>query len=639
MDMPRLFCPSRQARQAVQALMLAVGVALTITSLPAWAQDRAGDGHFEQADCPMMLPGEVNITCGYLSVPEVHGDASSGTIKLAVAILHSHSEHAQPDPVVHLQGGPGQGDLERAFGWLNSPYLADRDVILVDQRGVGFSQPALACPEVDEATLDSLIQGRSQADLIAGDVAGATACRDRLVSEGVRLDAYNTLQTAADFESLRLALGYEQWNLHGHSYGVLVAQTLMRLYPQGIRSVILEATMPLQQTAQETAMFGRALDEVFRGCAGDATCNAAYPQLAERFQTVVERLTLEPSRLPVQLERGGALMNVPVDGQLFANIMFLQLYAPQSIPYVPFMISQAAAGNAPIMTIPAQNTLAFLHGAAYTGQRLLVTCQDILPFAPAEDGSQTAQLYPYLAGVQVMTSWSIRQVCAALGVAPASSDFAQPVNSDIPTLLLHGQYDPRLTPDYDAQVARTLPNSYAYIVPGVSHQAVLFSPCAQTIAAAFVANPSQEPASDCLAQVPPPAWVLPGEVYATPAMVNLVRATMEPLNPLMLLLLVICLLIFLAALIAALRSKTRTSALRWLSALVALLGLITLLALIAIILTTLTNGTLIAFGIPGSAALIRFLPLVAGILAVALAGLVLLRWLRRASESTRNSHL
>jgi pimeloyl-ACP methyl ester carboxylesterase len=638
MNWMKLSATTKAARRTIcMVVLVSLVLFLNVTDAHVMAQDVVEPGRFEEAECPMILPGDVNITCGYLSVPEVQSDASSRTIRLAVAILHSHSDQPQPDPVVHLQGGPGQGDLERSFGWLNSPYLAERDLILVDQRGVGFSEPALACPEVDQATVNSLIQGLSQEALIAGDVAGAAACRDQLLSQGVTLEAYNTLRIAADFEALRLTLGYEQWNLHGTSYGVLPTLTMMRLYPASIRSVTLEATMPLQPSVEESAMFGRALDEVFSGCANDAACNAAYPQLADQFQAAVDQLNSQPVMLHVQLASNGPLVDVPMDGQLFANILFLQLYSPPTIPYAPLMISQVAAGNGQVMTIPAQNTIAFLSGAAYTGQRLLVTCQDILPFAPPEDGTQTAVAYPYLAGVQLMTMWSIRQVCESWGIPAASADFAEPVNSDLPTLLLHGQFDPRRTTADDVQVAQTLPNSYRYIVPGVGHSAVQTSPCAQSIAATFVSDPSQEPATDCLAEVHGPAWILPGEVYVTPAMVNLVRSTMEPIKPLLVLLVLICLLIFIAALIGAVRGKTQARTIRWLSGLVALTGLVTLLTLIAIILATLTNGTLIGFGIPGTLALIRFLPLVAGAFAVALAVMVVLLWLRRFPGSTRSA--
>lgn len=637
MNWMRLSGTNGAARRTIVG-MLIVGLVLLLNStiVPAMAQDVVAPDHFEEAECPMMLPGDINVTCGYLSVPEVHEDSNSRTIRLAVAILHSHSDHPQQDPVVHLHGGPGQGDLLRIFGYLNSSFLNERDLILMDQRGVGFSEPALHCSEVDEATLNSLMAGASREDLIAGDVAAAAACRDRLQNQGVILDAYNTLQSAADFESLRLALGYERWNLYGTSYGTLLAQTMMRLYPDTIRSVTLEATMPLQQTAEETTMFGRALNAVFTGCASDAACNAAYPVLEEQFRAAVERLNVQPVTLSVQIVQNGGFIEVPMDGQLFANILFNQLYSPAGIAFVPFMIDQAANGNGQVMTIPASQLFRLLRSGINTGARLSVTCQDILPFAPEEDGATTAQAYPYLTGVQIITSWSIHQVCQTWGVPAQNSDFAQPVNSTIPTLLLHGQYDPRLTTEYDVQVAQTLPNSYVYVVPAVSHQALLASPCAQAIATAFVSNPIQEPGSDCLTAVPAPAWILPSEVHATPAMVNLIQATMEPLNPLMLMLVVICLLVFAAALIRAVRVTTLEPAIRWLSALVALSGMVTLLVLIALILSTLSNSTLIGFGIPGSMAWIRFLPLVVGVVAAVFVVLVGLQWLRRTSESTRS---
>ena len=383
-------------------------------------------------------------------------------------------------------------------------------------------------------------------------------------------------------------------------------------------------------------MFGRALDEVFSGCANTPSCNAAYPQLSEQFRAAVERLNAQPEILSVQVVQGGELIDIPMDGELFANILFLQMYSPASIPFVPFMIAQVAAGNGQTMTIPTAQTLRLLSAGADTGERLSVTCQDILPFAPVEDGTQVRQAYPYLTDIQIMTSWSIRQVCESWGLPVQSADFAQPVSSTIPTLLLHGQYDPRLTSEYDLQVAQTLPNSYVYVVPGVSHQALLTSPCAQTIATAFVSDPSHEPASGCLDEVPAPAWVLPDAVHATPAMVNLINATMEPLNPVMLVLLVMCLLIFVAALIKSVRGAAQVPTIRWLSAVVALLSMVTLLVLIAIILTTLRNSTLIGFGIPGGMAWVRFLPLVTGGVAILLAGLVGLRWLRQSSQSMQN---
>ncbi|MBX3084669.1 MAG: alpha/beta fold hydrolase [Anaerolineae bacterium] len=640
MPLMKLPSPQQLGRQLVGVCVLVcLLLMLMSTDMSVLAQSKGKSSRFEEAKCPMPLPNDVNVTCGYLSVPEDHNEVNSRPIKLAVAILHSHSNHPQPDPVVHLHGGPGQADLRRIFGYLNASYLAERDLILVDQRGTGFSEPSLRCPEVDDATLNSLLQGRTRQDTIDGDVAGAAACRDRLQNEGITIAAYNSLQSAADFEELRQALGYAQWNLYGTSYGALLAQIMMKLYPDTIRSVTLEATMPLQQTAEEPAMFGRALHEVLSGCANDPSCNAAYPRLAEQFRAAVERLDAQPVMLNVQLVRDGAFSKLPMNGQLFANILFLQLYSPVSIPYIPFMVTQVAAGNGQVMVIPANQTLRLLSSGIETGERLSVTCQDILPFTVVEDGTQTAQEYPHLAGVQIMTSWSIHPVCETWAVPAMPEEFSMPVSSTIPALLLHGQYDPRLTTAYDTQVARSLPNSFAYIIPGVSHQALLTSPCAQAIAATFVSNPTHEPATGCLAEVTAQKFVLPDELYPTSAMVNLTYATLEPLNPLLLVLLLICIVTFIAGLFSTIHRKTQSLAIRWLSALVALLGLVTLLALIGVVLINLSNSTLIGFGIPASMAWVRFLPLIIGIAAIILTLLMGRLWLLRswrASTSIRS---
>ena len=70
------------------------------------------------------------------------------------------------------------------------------------------------------------------------------ACHDRLVQHGVDLSAYNSAATAADIEDLRVVLGYSKWNLYGGSYGSRIALTVMRDFPQGVRSVILDSAIP-----------------------------------------------------------------------------------------------------------------------------------------------------------------------------------------------------------------------------------------------------------------------------------------------------------------------------------------------------------------------------------------------------------
>jgi len=66
------------------------------------------------------------------------------------------------------------------------------------------------------------------------------------VHQGVNLSAYNTQESAADIEDLRIALGYQQLNLYGVSYGSLLVLDTMRFFPQSVRSAVIDGVVPPQ---------------------------------------------------------------------------------------------------------------------------------------------------------------------------------------------------------------------------------------------------------------------------------------------------------------------------------------------------------------------------------------------------------
>ena len=119
---------------------------------------------FEAADCPFDEPLGQDVECGYLIVPEDRAQPDGKTIRLAVARFRSDSAKPAPDPIVYLEGGPGGSPLRALipqFGVLFAPLLEKRDLILIDQRGTGYSQSALDCPEYKEWTLGALDQNLS----------------------------------------------------------------------------------------------------------------------------------------------------------------------------------------------------------------------------------------------------------------------------------------------------------------------------------------------------------------------------------------------------------------------------------------------------------------------------------------------
>lgn len=106
-----------------------------------------------------------------------------------------------------------------------------------------------------DLTLDTLDDDLTLEEGQALTLEALTECRDRLLADDVDLTAYNSAESAADVADLRVALGYDEWNLYGISYGTRLAQTIVRDYPEGIRSVILDSSYPLAANLQtETAV-------------------------------------------------------------------------------------------------------------------------------------------------------------------------------------------------------------------------------------------------------------------------------------------------------------------------------------------------------------------------------------------------
>ncbi len=249
-----------------------------------------------QKSVPRFEPGSCNydvttslvegrdLECGTLVVAEQHAKPNGPTIQLGVAIIKSHASSPAPDPVVMLQGGPGGSTIDTYLQLIPmSPNLQgiNRDIVLFDQRGTLYSKPSLFCEQYYQEGIQQLNEDISKEESNKQAQAALKACHDQFVSQGVNLSAFNSFENAADVEDLRQVMGWNQINLYGVSYGTLLALHVLREYPQGLRSVILDSVVPPQKNFIPDApqSQNRALEAVFKGCAEDGDCSAAYPAL------------------------------------------------------------------------------------------------------------------------------------------------------------------------------------------------------------------------------------------------------------------------------------------------------------------------------------------------------------------------
>lgn len=472
----------------------------TPTLVPATATPETTTATFAETECPFQ-PGENHITCGYLTVPENRSVPDNADIQLFVAIVHSSSE-APAEPVIFVHGGPGAqaaGSAPRLtdrFGVL----LATRDLIVFDQRGAGLSQPSLDCsewPALIYPTYGTILTPEEQRVLME---EAHIACRDRLVASGIDLTAYHSAESAADVNALRLALGYEQVNLYGVSYGTRLALTTMRDFPHAVRSAILDSVVPLEVDlyAAIPAHRERSLELLFSHCAADDACGGAFSNLKGGFYTVVDALDAEPAMVYLRSGHTGQFYDVAVDGDMFIDAIFWALYSSETIPHLPRYLSQIARGNVTDWQGPVA-IAAFRFDWSSEGAGTAVMCNEELAFSSMTPITET--LHPrqqeYVARRQVARV----DECAVWQLSGAPGIENEAVHSAIPSLVLAGEFDPITPPHWGKQVAETLDNAYYYEFPSVGHGVLGARGCARAMVVAFIDAPDREPVVDCFAEL------------------------------------------------------------------------------------------------------------------------------------------
>jgi pimeloyl-ACP methyl ester carboxylesterase len=458
-----------------------------------------GVPRFEKTDCWFKEPLGSDIECGWVIVPEDHAKPEGKTIKLAVARFKSNADKPEPDPIIYLEGGPGGSALKsyiNQFDFFFGPLLDKRDMILFDQRGTGYSEPSLACPEYTKAVFDMLPQDLKAAESEALANKALLACRDRLAKEGVNLDAYNSAQNAADIEAVRQALGYDQVNLYGISYGTRLALTALRDAPAKVRSVVIDSvyTPQVDLYSQIPVNGERAFEAMFAACEAEPSCAWNYPDLRQAFFDLKAKLDKEPVTFTVTMN-SGEKHQMLMNGDSLMGLVFQSLYATSIIPMLPRLIYDLRDGNTDLAA-GLQGEFLSQYDKVNVGMQHAVQCKEELPFVTQTDIEKALQQH---ADYAALGSRGIIELCTAWNLSPADAKENQPVSSDVPTLVVSGEFDPVTPPGWAEEAARTLSRSFYFNVPRAGHGPTITEDCPRSILLEFLGNPTQQPNTTCLA--------------------------------------------------------------------------------------------------------------------------------------------
>jgi len=454
-------------------------------------------GSIALAPCTLATPGSpatVAAFCGGLEVAEDRAAAGGRRIELALALVPSRARHPRPDPVFMLAGGPGQSARE-SFPAVAAAFvdvLRERDVILVDQRGTGGSN-ALDCgaPQDDDG-------------LTSIDADSARRSAERCLAA---LDAdprhYTTSDAVRDLEAVREAIAAPHVNLVGISYGTRVALEYLRRHPQRTRTVVLDGVVPpgLALGSEHARNLEVAVDGQFALCEADDACRREFGAPRVLLDRLLADLDAQPRTVRYRDPLTDAVHEDAMTRATVANLVRLYAYSPLLAASLPRTLAEAAAGRPEVLMAQARLADAMVGEQIASGLQLSVICTedaDRLRADPADADT--------LMGTAFVASLLAQCEVWPRGARPG--DFNEPVRSDVPALLLSGEFDPVTPPRYAETVLEYLPNGRHLVGRGQGHN-LLPAGCVPQLVSRFIAS-ADAAALDagCLDRLAPPPPVL-----------------------------------------------------------------------------------------------------------------------------------
>lgn len=439
---------------------------------------------------------DQKIDWRFLEVPESWAKTDSKTIKLAVAVIHSKASTPNA-PVVFIQGGPGAGAIIGLRRWLNHPLRLNRDIILIDMRGTGFSEPTL-CPDLGKQFMEVLAENDAPDTEIAHRVKMALDCKNDLLTRKIDIGAYNSKSISLDLHALKQLLGYGIWNVYGISYGTHIAMQYANDFPDDIQSIVLDSSVPPRAGyySQNTSNYVRALNVLFDRCKKDPTSNRAFPMLEKTYYETIESL----KKTSLELE-------VPADivpsGKFYFNAEDMMiaihqcLYDRKLIPVIPLMIKEFHNRNKDILRVLIKSLasrLYFDYGTYYC-----ILCNEMIPYNSLEkfhDDVKSRSRFSnglsfYEAEFSICQQWNRgRKIDSLEGKFKSNNK---------PTLILSGDFDPITPPSNGVLTQQQFPNNYFMQISSSGHGPG-FSECGDEMIASFIENPTTKPKIGCFTQ-------------------------------------------------------------------------------------------------------------------------------------------
>jgi pimeloyl-ACP methyl ester carboxylesterase len=427
--------------------------------------------------------------CATIAVPLDPARADGPTIELFVARIPAATATPRPDPLLIISGGPGQSAVDFYLQTRGAfePARRDRDLILVDQRGTGRSTAGFVCDVPNDLALDTA--GPDELGRYVDSCVAALEHDPRF---------YTTSVAVQDLDLVRAALGVEQWNVYGVSYGTRVAQHYLRRFPRRVRALVLDGVVPpaLALGPDVAPEAQRALDRFFARCAAETACGGKFPDLSGHFEELLARL-----------DGAGAIpsgASQRLTGAELRALVRLLSYSAATAALLPVLLSEAYEGNEAPLLGQVNTTLRDLPESLSFPMSNSVVCTEDVPFLAA--GAVERLEHAYL-GTAIVDA--LRTICARWPAGAIDADFKTPVHASQPALLLSGDNDPVTPPEYGTEVIDGGLQNAAHLVGRDQGHGLVTVGCVPRLLRSFLEKPVPKALdASCLAAEPPPPFFL-----------------------------------------------------------------------------------------------------------------------------------
>lgn len=445
-------------------LVLCVLLSVSLLSCDSQAvlpEDAVPSVTFTETVLETFDQGRIPAEQGTLTVLEHRTSGSSKTITLSFLRFKSQAANPAP-PMVYLVGGPGNAGTEDAairYSRLFAPLLAYGDVIALDQRGTGQSEPNLACDLSVDLPPETWSNERALLDAFK---TASHACAQRWSQAGVDLTAYTTRESANDLDALRRALGADKLTLIGYSYGTHLALAYAKQYPNRLHRLLLMGVEGPDHTLKLPSRIEEHLEDVAQLVTADPTYGPLLPNMVESLDALVRGLDAHPVHVRTYAPATQDSVDVVVNGFVVRLILSDLVAQTRRLPILPSVVYALLQEQ---YALVVQTVLATSAVQLPSAMAFMMNC------ASGVSPARLAQIRQEAPNTVLGTTldFPIPDICDAWPAATLDDTFRAPIQSEVPTLIVSGSLDGRTPVSNGFEVLEGFPNGVHVILENGGH--------------------------------------------------------------------------------------------------------------------------------------------------------------------------